>query len=128
MLHHSQTYVQRMGMLSDLLAANFKALRTRRGMTQEDFEAETGMSQSEVSRLENGAWGSKLERVETALLAAGVDPKDLLALDASDVGLREVATAWRKVDDDTRAIVMAILRREASRQPSNEAKGESKAL
>lgn len=66
--------------------------------------------------MERGTWGTRLERVEAALVAMGVDPLALLSIDVTEAGLREVAETWPQVDDGTREIVLAILRREVARQ------------
>lgn len=112
----SRPYDHRMGQLSAHLALSFRRLRRDAGLTQEDVEERTGISQSEVSRLERGTWGTRLERVEAALVAMGVDPLALLSIDVTEAGLREVAETWPQVDDGTREIVLAILRREVARQ------------
>lgn len=103
-----------MKMLCSILGANLRTLRDKADLTQEEASDRTGISQSTWSRLEVGAWGKTLDNVERALHVLGIDPRDLLTADLhAAAGAREVIEMWGEVDDDTRGIVLAILRKEA---------------
>jgi transcriptional regulator with XRE-family HTH domain len=64
------------GQLRSALAANLRAERTRRGLTQEDFEPET--HRTYVSGIECGRRNVTLAKVEQIAERLEIDPLDLL--------------------------------------------------
>lgn len=106
-------YEEEVPLLSSTLARNLRLLRQRAGLTQEDVAERTALSQSTWSRLEVGQWGNTLDRAEEAMVSLGLDPRDLLSTDLTAApGAHEVVDMWSQVDDETRAIVLSILKRE----------------
>lgn len=111
---YAATYAGRMPKLSSILARNLKTMRAKAGLTQEDLAERTPLSQSTWSRLELGQWGQSIDKIEQALESLGLDPKDLLVSDLrSASGSRELLEMWAQVDDETRSIVLNLLRRVA---------------
>lgn len=109
--HDYDRYAPSMGMIAATIAANLRQIRTRVAGTQERWEDLTGMNQVTVSRFERQLGLGVLDKLEQAVLAAGADPRDLLALSVQDHGAAELLDLWRLADPDVRDIVVALLRR-----------------
>ncbi len=76
------------------LARRIRALRERRGLTQEDFAARCGISVSYASLLERGERSPSYETLLQVAAALGLPPWELLRVEA----LEEEAGAHRLVD------------------------------
>jgi transcriptional regulator with XRE-family HTH domain len=63
----------------ELVRARLRALRTERGLSQEEVAARAGMAASTLSRLESGARRLALDHLAPLAGALGVDVGDLLA-------------------------------------------------
>lgn len=63
---------------TERFAANLKALRERRNLTQEDLSAGSGFHPTEISRLERAAREPRLGTVVRLARALGVKPARLL--------------------------------------------------
>lgn len=101
------------------LSGNLRAIREALGMTQDEFAEAAGVSQAHISRLENAKGWVSIQATADAIARAGGEPCDLLRAPEAPVltpELREIADLVQQVDDGTRAIVLAILRRETSRR------------
>ena len=99
--------------LSRLLARNFRSLRTRYGPTQELFGDRSGLSQSQISRLERAENWKQIDHIAAAIARAGGDPEDLLMIsgEAADPKVAEIRQLLPLADDATLDIVLAVLRR-----------------
>jgi transcriptional regulator with XRE-family HTH domain len=67
------------GELQQLVGANLRALRERRGLSQEALADELGIHRTYESAIERGKRNLSLRAVERLAEALGVDPMDLLA-------------------------------------------------
>lgn len=65
--------------LRELLAANLRAERARRGLTQEDLAALTGLHPTYISRVEKAGYNIGIDSIERFSIALGLDPEELLA-------------------------------------------------
>jgi transcriptional regulator with XRE-family HTH domain len=65
--------------LVEHLAANLKAARAARGLTQEDVADKSDLSVAYISLLERGGRNAPLNTVERIADAIGVEPHTLLA-------------------------------------------------
>jgi transcriptional regulator with XRE-family HTH domain len=64
--------------LKERMAARLKALRARRGMTQEQLAAKSGVGRSHLARLETGRQDPTLSTLERLARALGVKVGRLL--------------------------------------------------
>lgn len=65
-----------------LVGRNFARLRKEKGLTQEDVQARSGLSQQYLSGLERGRRNPTIITVYELAQALGVEPVDLIAGDA----------------------------------------------
>ena len=65
--------------LRELFAANLRAERARRGLTQEDLAGLTGLHPTYISRVEKGGYNLGIDSIERFSMALGIDPQELLA-------------------------------------------------
>jgi len=65
--------------LTDIVAQNLFAARSRRKVSQQEVAEKAGLSVSYISMLERGARTPPLETLEVLAKALGVKPLDLLA-------------------------------------------------
>ena len=78
-------------------AEKLKQARRSRGMTQRDLARVTGLTESYISRLENGAIAPGIDLVARLARALGTPMAELLPLaDSAETDARAVATAQAK--------------------------------
>jgi transcriptional regulator with XRE-family HTH domain len=65
--------------LRDVLAANLRRLRHKKGLAQDDLAYEAEVSRSYLSQLEKGAFYASLKILEKLAKALGVEPHELIA-------------------------------------------------
>lgn len=63
-----------------------KSYRQRRGMTQADLAAATGMSDTMISRIELGASGARFPTIQKIADALAIDPSQLFATSLTEAG------------------------------------------
>ncbi|WP_135209728.1 helix-turn-helix domain-containing protein [Vitreimonas flagellata] len=71
-----------------LVGRNFRRLRLRADLTQEDVQERAGFSQQYVSELENGKCNPELETLFGLAKAVGASAVDLVTMD--EVAVREL--------------------------------------
>ena len=64
--------------LRDIFAANLRRLRHQKGLAQDDLAYEAGVSRSDLSQLEKGAFYASLKILEKLAKALGVEPYELI--------------------------------------------------
>lgn len=64
--------------LPKILGRNVRAVRLRRGLSQEQLAFEAGMKRSYVSDLERGTRNPSVKAIGRLAAALGVDPPELL--------------------------------------------------
>ncbi|MBX3431512.1 MAG: helix-turn-helix transcriptional regulator [Hyphomonadaceae bacterium] len=71
-----------------LVGRNFRRLRQKAGLTQEDVQERAGFSQQYVSELENGKCNPELETLFGLAKAVGALAVDLVTMD--EIAVREL--------------------------------------
>ena len=65
--------------LRELFAANLRAERARRGLTQEDLAGLTGLHPTYISRVEKAGYNIGIDSIERFAMALALDPQELLS-------------------------------------------------
>lgn len=106
------TYTFSMEDLALLIGTRFREIRKQIATTQDAFSARSGLSQAQISYIENGNSFKSIQKAAAAIERAGGDPLDLLRheppLDPLVVQIRDLAAAGTDAD---RKAILAILER-----------------
>lgn len=81
--------------------------RVYREMTQGDLEEATGISDSNISQIENGKQGYTQETLETLARALGTDPASLLVVNPLDG--EAVWSIWDRISEDQKPRARNVL-------------------
>jgi transcriptional regulator with XRE-family HTH domain len=97
-----------------MMADNFKAMRQKAG-TQEEVGVLMGLSQAQVSRLEQGKSLLHMSELAKKIEHAGMDPLDLFAQDGEvqDPSFVEIRRLWPFAGPVIRGVILELLRNEA---------------
>jgi transcriptional regulator with XRE-family HTH domain len=63
--------------LAKTLGKNLRELRIKKGLSQEAFAAQAGLSPNFIGYIERGERGIRIGNIEQIAIALGVHPKDL---------------------------------------------------
>jgi len=103
--------------LAQRFGQRFRQIRRARAGTQERLAELTGLSQSRISRLENGEGWEGLCEVYEALRAIETDPLDLFTNGTpSDPVSVEIRELLESASDDARKLALEVLRLDAKRK------------
>ena len=108
-------YRRCMADIGKLLGQNFRAIRRRRGLTQEEFSEKIGMTQGRVSELENAKGWRAMAELAERLEKAGINPMEIFEPAQASPEALEIAELAEKVDPATRTAVLVLLRGQAAR-------------
>lgn len=109
------TYRRCMADIGKLLGQNFRAIRRRRNMTQEEFSEKIGMTQGRVSELENAKGWRQVAELADRLEKAGINPMEMFEAAQVSPEAIEIADLAERVDPATRTAVLVLLRGQAAR-------------
>lgn len=76
-----------------MIGVRIRELRRKRGLSQEQFGAMVGFSQSKISKIENGNWDS-LSDLRLIAKVLGVKLKELIDDDGDDSDEKEAVDEW----------------------------------
>jgi transcriptional regulator with XRE-family HTH domain len=95
-----------------LLGGALRELRLRTTRTQDEWAAQTGMSQSYLSAVERGRSGwESFRNIATAIEAVGADPVELLRIAAApSEEERELLALWHAAPERQRTAILTLLR------------------
>ena len=97
---------------SEIIGANIQRLADQAG-SQMALAKRLGVAASVVNRWVGGQGSKRLDSIAERLVAAGIDPMELLRLPGQalpDSELAEVAGLWATADAQTRATILHLLR------------------
>lgn len=97
-----------------LLGRRVRAIRTRLGLTQEEFAERAGITQGRLSRLESGQGFKSVQNAAELIVRAGGDPEELFVLQEGKAPEREkerlVVELVALADEKTLEAALAVLR------------------
>lgn len=92
-----------------------RQIRKEKGMNQESLAAAIGMSQSNISEIENGRHNPTLDTLTKIADALGVPVSGLFEVDRSDT-INRIVDTLRTLDEDEKSQIASLAEMIASRR------------